>query len=80
MMRPIPGLAERVGARIRELRLDAEMSQRQLADRVGLHRPVMGRIERGLHQTDLHTIARIAHALELDLLTVLAPCLDQEGV
>ena len=80
MMRPIPGLAERVGARIRELRLDAELKQRELADLIGVPRPVMGRIERGVHQTDLHTVARIAHALDLDLLTVLAPCLDQEAV
>lgn len=75
MMRPIPGIAKIVGARIRELRVDAEMTQRELAGRIGVHRPVMSRIERGLHQTDLHTIARIAAALDLDLPTVLV-CLD----
>jgi transcriptional regulator with XRE-family HTH domain len=79
MMRPIPGLAERVGARIRELRLDAEMTQRQLADRIGVHRPVMGRIERGIHQTDLRTIALIADVLGLDVATVLV-CLDPDWV
>jgi transcriptional regulator with XRE-family HTH domain len=79
MMQPIPGLAQRVGARIRELRLDAELKQRELADLIGVHRPVMGRIERGVHQTDLGTIARIAEALGLDVATVLV-CLDDEWV
>jgi transcriptional regulator with XRE-family HTH domain len=75
MMHPVPGIAKIVGARIRELRVDAEMTQAELARRIGTHRPIMGRIERGIHQSDLHTVARIAAALELDLPTVLV-CLD----
>jgi transcriptional regulator with XRE-family HTH domain len=78
-MTPVANIAVRVGARIRELRLDAEMTQRQLADCIGVHRPVMGRIERGIHQTDLYTVARIAHALGLELCTVLV-CLDPDWV
>lgn len=75
MMLPVPGIAKTVGARIRELRLDAEMSQRELARRLGSHRPVIGRIENGKHLVDLRMVARIAAALELDVATVLV-CLD----
>lgn len=78
-MTPVANVAVRVGARIRELRLDAEMKQRELAKRIGVHRPVMGRIERGIHQTDLHTIALIADVLGLDVATVLV-CLDPDWV
>jgi len=78
-MTPVANVAVRVGARIRELRLDAEMTQRQLADRIGVHRPVMGRIERGIHQTDLHTIALIADVLGLEVATVLV-CLDPDWI
>jgi transcriptional regulator with XRE-family HTH domain len=78
-MTPVANVAVRVGARIRELRLDAELKQRELADRIGVHRPVMGRIERGIHQTDLHTIALIADVLGLEVATVLV-CLDPDWI
>jgi transcriptional regulator with XRE-family HTH domain len=73
------GVAATVGARIRELRLDAEMKQHELAKRIGTHRPIMGRIERGVHQTDLRTIALIADVLGLDVATVLV-CLDDDWI
>jgi transcriptional regulator with XRE-family HTH domain len=73
----LPGIARTVGARIRELRLDAEMSQRELALAIGSHRPVIGRIENGRHLVDLRIVGRIAAALELDVATVLV-CLDDE--
>jgi transcriptional regulator with XRE-family HTH domain len=78
-MTPVADVALRVGARIRELRLDAELTQRQLAKRIDTHRPIMSRIERGLHQTDLRTIALIADVLELDVATVLV-CLDDPWI
>lgn len=68
-------LATIVGARIRELRVDAEMTQRELARRIRSHGPIVCRIERGLHVPDLNTVARIARALDLELATVLV-CLD----
>jgi transcriptional regulator with XRE-family HTH domain len=77
MMLPVPGIATKVAARIRELRLDAEMTQTELARRIGIHRPVLSRIESGKHLVDFGTVARIAAAFELDLGTVLV-CLDDE--
>lgn len=67
--------ARAVGARLRELRIDAEFSQRDIAARMGSHRPIVGRIERGVHALGMRTVARYAEALELDVETVLV-CLD----
>jgi transcriptional regulator with XRE-family HTH domain len=64
-------IAKLVGARIRELRVDAEMTQRELAQRSRTHRPIIGRIERGVHAPDWWTLAELARALELDVVTVL---------
>lgn len=66
-------LARAVGARLRELRVDAELSQAQVARLTGSHRPIICRVERGVHEVDLHTLQRYARALDLDVLTVLAP-------
>lgn len=72
------GLVARiVGARIRELRGDAEVSQAELARRIGTHRPIMSRIERGIHEPSLETCERVAAALDLDVATLLV-CLDDE--
>jgi transcriptional regulator with XRE-family HTH domain len=70
-------IAHVVGERIRELRVDAEITQGELARRIGSHRPIISRIERGVHEPDLRTVARIAGALELELATVLV-CLDAD--
>lgn len=66
-------LALHIGERLRALRLDAELSQRELAARAGTHRPIIGRLERGLHVPDLDVLAGVARALDVDVLTVLAP-------
>jgi len=64
-------IAKSVGQRIRELRLDAEMSKRELARRARTHPPIISRIEHGVHVPDLWTLAELARALELDVETVL---------
>jgi transcriptional regulator with XRE-family HTH domain len=66
-------MARAVGARLRELRQDAELSQEQVAHLAGSHRPIISRVERGLHEVDLRTLRRYACALDLDIATVLAP-------
>jgi DNA-binding transcriptional regulator YiaG len=55
-------VAHLVGARLRELRTDAELTQTEIARRTGIHRPI---------------VARYAAALGLDTATVLV-CLDVE--
>lgn len=68
-----------VGARLRELRLDAELTQSEISDLTGIHRPIVSRLERGTHSASLESIARYAGALGLDLATVLV-CLDEDWI
>lgn len=61
---------QRLVERLRELRIDAELTMAEVARRTGIHRPIIGRIERGLHVPSYETLARYAAALELDVATV----------
>jgi transcriptional regulator with XRE-family HTH domain len=72
-------LSRAVGARLRELRLDAELTQVEVARRMGSHRPIVCRSERGISTLELGTLAAHALALELDLLDVLA-LVDVDGL
>jgi transcriptional regulator with XRE-family HTH domain len=72
-------LSKAIGARLRELRLDAEMTLAEVARRMGSHRPIIGRAERGVHTLNLDVLSAHARALDLDLLTVLAP-IDIDGL
>jgi transcriptional regulator with XRE-family HTH domain len=55
-------LAIAVGAELRAMRVRAGLSQSELAQRIGSYRPIVGRIERGLHPATLETCWRIADA------------------
>lgn len=69
MMREVPPhmIGKAIGARIRELRLDAELTQEQLAFLVGTHRPIVGRVENGRHVITIETVACYAAALGLEM-------------
>ena len=54
-----------LGARIRELRQAAGISQTELAERAGLHHTYVGGVERGERNVCLLNIARIARALKV---------------
>lgn len=54
---------KRFGARIRELRAAAGLSQEELATRCGLHRTYVGGVERGERNVGLLNIHAIAKAL-----------------
>jgi transcriptional regulator with XRE-family HTH domain len=54
---------EEVGARVRRWRLDAGLTQRQLAALAGLTQPGLAAIERGGNDPRLSTLNRLAHAL-----------------
>lgn len=61
--------AEREGFReiawlLIKYRMDKGLSQQQLADLVGTSYSQISRIESGRHRTNLHTLTRIAHALD----------------
>jgi transcriptional regulator with XRE-family HTH domain len=46
-------------------RMDKGLSQQQLADLVGTSHSQISRIESGRHRTNLDSLTRIAHALDL---------------
>lgn len=53
-----------VGARIKENRRKANISQLDLAELAQLHPSIIGKIERGVSNPKLDTLARIALALD----------------
>lgn len=53
----------RMGQRIKALRVMAELSQEQLAERAGLQRSHIGRIEGGKYDVTLSVMQAIAEAL-----------------
>jgi transcriptional regulator with XRE-family HTH domain len=59
-----------LGARIRELRVARGLSQEELARRLGSHRELVGRVERGVHQVGIETVNAYARALGVDAFEV----------
>lgn len=62
-----PDILIRFGARIRELRKEAGLSQEELAARCQLDRTYIGGIERGERNVSLRNIAVLAEALGVDI-------------
>jgi transcriptional regulator with XRE-family HTH domain len=61
----VTALTEAFGARVRDRRLDLDMSQDELSARCGLHRTYISSIEQGRRNLALHNIAKLARALEI---------------
>lgn len=61
----------KLGARLRALRLEAGLTQAELARRTGIHRPNIARVEAGRHTPSLETLARLAHAIGVPTTRVL---------
>jgi transcriptional regulator with XRE-family HTH domain len=60
-------LARQLGSLIRQLRLEAGVSQEEFADRCGIHRTYIGSIERGEKTITIETALKIATALSIPL-------------
>lgn len=54
---------ERFGDRLRELRLERDLTQEKLAELAGIHRNYVGEVERGLRNIALDNICALADAL-----------------
>ena len=67
--------AEHVGGRIKQMRLDAGLTQEQLAERAGLPQSHVSRIENAQHTATSMTLEKIAKALGVDP-GRLDPCAD----
>jgi putative transcriptional regulator len=62
---------QRLGSRIRALRLAAGLTQAELARRTGIHRPNIARVEAGRHTPSLETLSRLASAIGVPTTRVL---------
>ncbi len=54
---------ERIARLVIKYRAELNLTQKQLASRVGTSHSAISRIESGQHKTNLETLRRIAHAL-----------------
>lgn len=70
--------AQQVGARIRELRLERNMSLADLADAGALSKGHLSSVEHGLAAITIGTIQRIAQAFDLPPLYLLAFAAEDE--
>jgi DNA-binding Xre family transcriptional regulator len=59
-------LFEKVGIKIREARIDREMSQKDLALAIGMQQPDISKIEEGKKNITLETLARICKYLDIE--------------
>jgi len=62
----------RIGQRIRQAREQKGYTVQQLAERSGIKRPNLSRLEHGRHQPSLETLERIAEALEIPVVKLIA--------
>jgi transcriptional regulator with XRE-family HTH domain len=62
-----------VGHRIAELRQCRQLTQRELAVRVGMSHPNLNRIEQGTQNLTLRTMITLATALDVELSDLLKP-------
>ncbi len=67
------GARARRAGNLRARRKELGISQEELADRAGLHRTYVGSIERRERNVSIDNIERLANALRLDVLDLLAP-------
>ena len=63
-------LVERITSALREARRTKGLSQRQLAERVGITQAQISRIEKALVDPRLSTIVELGRSLELELMLV----------
>ncbi|MDR6971448.1 helix-turn-helix transcriptional regulator [Leifsonia shinshuensis] len=66
MPTPRSRAAEVFGRRVREARIALGMSQEDIAGLADMHVTNYGRVERGEANSELHTIVRLATALNVD--------------
>lgn len=60
-------IAQTIGQRIRNYRLQNKLSHEELAERAGCHHTYIGQVERGEKNATLESIDKIASALEIPL-------------
>ncbi|MET0432861.1 MAG: helix-turn-helix transcriptional regulator [Cellulomonas sp.] len=66
-------LQRTVGRNIRRIRTAGDLSQEDLADRIGHHRTYVGSVERGERNLSLRSLERLAASLGVDPVALLVP-------
>ena len=59
------------------LRKEGELTQEELAARAGIHRTMVGFVERGERKVSVNVLFKIAEGLDVDVRELLAP-LDEQ--
>ena len=59
--------AAEVGKRLRQVREEKGIKQEELSEKAGYYRTYVGHIETGKYSPSLHTMWRLAHAMNIDL-------------
>lgn len=70
---------QRLGDRVRERRLNANLTQAALAEACGLHRTFIGSVERGERNVAVLSLRKIARALRTTPAELLAESKGNEG-
>lgn len=65
------GRLKKLGAAIRNMRLERGVSQEALADAAGIDRSHMGKIERGERNVSLLNVGRVSDALGVSIATLM---------
>ena len=60
-------LLKAIGSKIKEIRIEKEVSQQQLASDCNFEKSNMSRIEAGRSNITIHTLNKIAQALDAEL-------------
>ncbi len=68
-----------IARRVAEQRRDRQLSQQELGDLCGTTQSAIARLERGVRPPRLDTLARIANALDCDLVVELRPRTTTSG-
>lgn len=66
-------IKKRFGKRLRKLRRNKDLTQEQLADKVGVSLNFIGQVERGENSPSFETMQKIAEVLEVDISELFLP-------
>jgi transcriptional regulator with XRE-family HTH domain len=66
-------LRARFGKRLRRLRRIADLTQEQLAEKVGVSADFISQVERGINTPSFDTIQKLAEVLEVDASELFLP-------
>ncbi len=67
-------MARAIALKVLTYRTEQHLSQRALAEKLGMTQPQIARIEAGEHNPTIDTLARIAQALDIEFAIDVRPC------